>query len=1191
MSIGGGSGPGPGGVDPDADVDAIAESLEGFEYNPDGGDIGDVDGGGGATGPQGTEQAGEPLPPSPQEDGGGQQTGGQGGGGGSMGPGFGGGVTGPGGTEQAGEPLPPPSPEEDGGAQQAPPAEGDQTGMGGGLSGGVGGGGQTGGLGEQIARDLQQAAARGELRSADQRQREGEVSEEVQERRREAVRSATLRDEGVSQFDPQSDIIRRGPGAFEARVQTDSGETTFLPFAFSEGGAQQLSGIGTARAREAGAEDLSEQVPGDVEPSEVRIRDGRATLTESAAADVRQQQAADVLSTQTSLDIDASDIASVSEQGVEFTPAFQDELDVIQEQRAQTARFQAIQRGERLLELQLEQQGLIEFPESARDPTAATWTPQAGLERGEEFVVRDTDDGPQLALTEEFEEALAIRQARESLGQPGFERGDELRVERGPAPETLAALGVAGAFGVGGTGAAALREEAGGLRVELTAAGREAEIRQSVAADISQAEVQSPTTRALGVRDFPTIGGETITDVDQLQFGEEGRVTGAEPPGPTRAEQIAGTEEALRVGDAGTLTGDVTGALGRGAAEVSAGVLGAGEFSLETAQAAGEAAGDVLGPAAGFQYETATAPVDIAFGTDISESAGAAAEAFTRAGTREAATVTVGAPGILTRTGQGVATGAEFTAAAIDRQGVVQGVGSTAGVGGFLAGQAAFRTGEFAIENPASFTGGLAGGAVGGFGLSKALRVGPNLAREASIRARGGSVVDFEDASDPPRLVMDDTLPGFTERAASDPDVARREFESQARETDIAGDEPVAFHGRDPEDVREFGEFGRNFEASEGSSELPGLFQSADLSRLRLPTPAGESPGMRLGIPRGRFGTSRVLAERDVDVAVAEGQTRAQVARFLEQEASREQSFIRGGDVTPEQEVIAPPGSQFQEAGGIFGIRVGGRRFRIPFTERTVSFGGEVVPGRLVERVDADDAGTGPARATDPDAEGDGFLSGEEVAAENVRSIRRAQRRATEPDRVSPAAPVSRPPTAGATSRGLSESFTASDELLSSVAGASEAPTEATGVSEVAASLTETSPTATEPVSSVLGPTSRASGAPSDVPGTSTPGISTPGPTTPGPTTPGISTPVERVPVPGAPPPPPTRTRVPESDFDRPERRDEFRLFARQRRFEADPLSLAEAGIGAPRREGLEEEFGQFDVLDDLDEGEFRRII
>lgn len=233
-------------------------------------------------------------------------------------------------------------------------------------------------------------------------------------------------------------------------------------------------------------------------------------------------------------------------------------------------------------------------------------------------------------------------------------------------------------------------------------------------------------------------------------------------------------------------------------------------------------------------------------------------------------------------------------------------------------------------------------------------------------------------------------------------DIGDLTVELKLSETDPS---PVAFHGRSPEAVGEFGGFGSRFEAPEGGSELPGLFQAADLSPLRL-SEAQSSGGLqlpRLGLPIPRARGSRVLAEEDLDVGITEGRTNREVSEFLEEDASREQSFIRtdSGGPTPEQEVVAPPGSVFKESGGIFGVRVGGTS--IPFTDRRV--GGEIITGRLTRRAETPDVDA-------EDVEEPGFTQ-TELADETTEAITTTSRAVNEEPSTAAPLPVTTPTTGG----------------------------------------------------------------------------------------------------------------------------------------------------------------------------------
>lgn len=311
------------------------------------------------------------------------------------------------------------------------------------------------------------------------------------------------------------------------------------------------------------------------------------------------------------------------------------------------------------------------------------------------------------------------------------------------------------------------------------------------------------------------------------------------------------------------------------------------------------------------------------------------------------------------------------------------GAGETARTALDVGGAASGAVTQEIERNPGRFIGEVGGGIVGGLAAGRAIQRAPDMARSASIRARGGKIVDFDEVSDPPTRTEGIGLPGYTQRAQADPETAADEFLEQAKANDLAGDDPVAFHARAGDTVDEYGGFGRDFTAPEGSSELPGLFQSADLSQLRLSDQSG-SGGLSIGLPRPGSTGSRILAERDIDVDVAEGQTTREVAESIA-DADRSKSYVRGGDVTPEQEVVAPPGSRFVDDSGVFGVRIGGRD--IPFTDRKI--GGNIATGRLARRADAGEAADDVADAATLD----------ELADESTEALSETLRRSVdEPD-------------------------------------------------------------------------------------------------------------------------------------------------------------------------------------------------
>lgn len=248
----------------------------------------------------------------------------------------------------------------------------------------------------------------------------------------------------------------------------------------------------------------------------------------------------------------------------------------------------------------------------------------------------------------------------------------------------------------------------------------------------------------------------------------------------------------------------------------------------------------------------------------------------------------------------------------------------------------------FARENPgrAALQGvGLVGSAVvGGAALERA----PGVFRRAAIRGRGGRTFRYEGLGDD---AAESGLPSFSEEAVRNPQVARREYLERASQGSLSEslDRPTTFHGRAAEDVAEYGGFGDEFEATAGSSEIPGMFFSADLSPLRLPGGGGGGYLPRPRLPRLRPTRARVAAEAspDVEVMPRDVTDYRRAAAFMD-EADPTKSYIRSEAlITSEQEAIAPPGATFRSTGDVFGVQIGR----------------EVVPGKVFERTAEEAAG------------------------------------------------------------------------------------------------------------------------------------------------------------------------------------------------------------------------------------------
>ncbi|MFW5919668.1 MAG: hypothetical protein ACOCSF_05665, partial [Halanaeroarchaeum sp.] len=239
--------------------------------------------------------------------------------------------------------------------------------------------------------------------------------------------------------------------------------------------------------------------------------------------------------------------------------------------------------------------------------------------------------------------------------------------------------------------------------------------------------------------------------------------------------------------------------------------------------------------------------------------------------------------------------------------------------------------------------------------------------------ARGG-VSKFETPPDAPtsRAVSE-----VRSRAADQPDVVQ----------EAAGSESVLYHSTGQN-------LGRSLEVGEGSSELPGLWAAPDANPVGLRSTsfgsrrtslaeslkprkpdlstspdrvaAFEGESIR-GMPdwatgsgyevRGAEGSvvSRGLGRGEAkslaesvgdDATVAPDQTTSGY-QFLDEGAQEGTAYVRPtGSRTRELEAIYGPGTQFAKrtAGPDVNVRVGGREVDIPFTDRSVTVGGETLP-------------------------------------------------------------------------------------------------------------------------------------------------------------------------------------------------------------------------------------------------------
>lgn len=333
-----------------------------------------------------------------------------------------------------------------------------------------------------------------------------------------------------------------------------------------------------------------------------------------------------------------------------------------------------------------------------------------------------------------------------------------------------------------------------------------------------------------------------------------------------------------------------------------------------------------------------------------------------------------------------------------------EGAGDTALAFAETAGRVTKTLTESAQENPARFTGQLAGEALLGTAAFKGLEKAGDVRRSAKLSTP--ETVDFSDITTDagtegelpnfdtsPDAATADAVEEVSERATDNPDVV----------TDQTGGDATVYHGTDTD-------FGAAVDVQEGASELPGLFTSPEASPIRLedvatslPSPSlkprvpdlsGRSdrflglPGDRVeGFPEGRAGAGYELRDVDTGEQVHGGLGRGEAKsiaddvadvevrpdqtttgfEFLTDEADPGTAYVRpSGQRKPELEAVFAPESQFEKTGQI-GVRVGRRQF--PGTDVDVPFSGRQVPLDTFER--AGDT-TDVADDTDLEAAGTG---------------------------------------------------------------------------------------------------------------------------------------------------------------------------------------------------------------------------
>jgi hypothetical protein len=386
------------------------------------------------------------------------------------------------------------------------------------------------------------------------------------------------------------------------------------------------------------------------------IRRGEALPTEAQIADILERQTLEA-SGWADRNLGGDDVRVTRDDEGFQTSVRQSavERELRQQDAAQAI---ALARAERRLE---EQVGARETardfgPDATLSPaTAAQLEDTPDLERGLDYTV-----GPegQVRLTDEYRRQRAVEQVREQIREQtpatgyGFQAGDELDVN----------------FSGGETS------------VTLTAEGRRDYIRQ-VAAETGE------------------VGGQEVQSLDQLEFSEEGELTGVAEPqdagfwenfvkaqrsglvGVPGAAAVAGTEETLDVVE------DVSG----DAAEYTSDVFETGVAGLSSRMAVASPYGS---PTAA---ETDPQEIDTP------------GEAFFAGTGRGITATTIGAPEQLSTTGEIIGSGGAFT---------VEQPRAAPAAGVAFAGATASQIAEAAQERPSRFAGNIVGGSIAGTAIS-----------------------------------------------------------------------------------------------------------------------------------------------------------------------------------------------------------------------------------------------------------------------------------------------------------------------------------------------------------------------------------------------------------------------------------------------------------------------------------------
>lgn len=337
------------------------------------------------------------------------------------------------------------------------------------------------------------------------------------------------------------------------------------------------------------------------------------------------------------------------------------------------------------------------------------------------------------------------------------------------------------------------------------------------------------------------------------------------------------------------------------------------------------------------------------------------------------------------------------------------------------------------IEHPyetTGFTVGLLGaGLVGGEAVGAA-RTASTAARETVVGSDlvgGTKTIPYSSITDESgALGGGSKFETSTSAPASDAvaEVSSRAVDQPSVVQEAAGGDSLLYHTTG-------GSLGSDLAIGEGSSELPGLFVAPDANSVglrstsfgattrdfaeslkpRLPNFGGRTDRIAAfkgdaidAMPESATGAgyevraadgsvverglsrkvAKSLAENVGDDAVVGPDRTTSGYQFLSGDAATETAYVRPtGSRTGELEAIYAPESQFTRTGeSAVNVRVGGSTLNIPFTERTITYGGEKIPLDTYAPVEDLGASVEGAVETGGVSASDTTVSGSELASE-----------------------------------------------------------------------------------------------------------------------------------------------------------------------------------------------------------------